>query len=133
MTGEAETAGIPEPVLSVEEEQAFARGVAQFNRALFFECHDTLEDLWSGVRGAPRDFFQGLIQVAVGFHHLERGNTAGAASVFAKALARLEPYPPRYGGLELEELRSTVRDWARAAASGAELPGGLASPRMKKA
>jgi uncharacterized protein len=132
MTDDAETPRIPEPALSAEEEQAFARGVAQFNRALFFECHDTLEDLWSGVRGAPRDFFQGLIQVAVAFHHLERGNPRGAASVFAKALARLERYPPRYAGLELEALRSTVRDWATAVASGAERPGGRAAPRMKR-
>jgi len=132
MRGEG-VASIPEPVLSAEEEAAFTTGVAQFNRALFFECHDTLEDLWSGVRGASRDFFQGLIQVAVGFHHLWGGNRSGAASLFARALARLERYPPRYAGIEVEALRATVRDWAAAIASGADLPGGRPAPRMERA
>lgn len=122
-----------EPTLSAEEEAAFATGIAQFNRALFFECHDTLEDLWSGVRGPSRDFFQGLIQVAVAFHHLERGNRGGAASLFARGLARLERYPPRYAGLKLEALRATVRDWAKAVASGAELPGGRPVPQLERA
>jgi predicted metal-dependent hydrolase len=127
-----EAAGVPEPSLSGEEESALAAGIAQFNRALYFECHDTLEDLWSGLRGPSREFFQGLIQVAVGFHHLGRGNPKGAASVLARGLARLERYPARYAGLDVEALRAAVRDWAKALASGAALPGGRTAPRIER-
>jgi predicted metal-dependent hydrolase len=127
-----EAAGVPEPALSGEEESALAAGIAQFNRALYFECHDTLEDLWSGLRGPSREFFQGLIQVAVGFHHLGRGNPKGAASVLARGLARLERYPARYAGLDVEALRAAVRDWAKALASGAALPGGRTAPRIER-
>ena len=132
MKARAEIAHVPEPTLSAEDEAAFARGVAQFNEALYFECHDTLEDVWSGVRGESRDFFQGLIQVAVGFHHLASGNRSGAASLFERALRRLERYPPRYAGLEVERLRATVRDWAAPLASGANLPGGRPAPRIER-
>jgi hypothetical protein len=109
-------------MLSDEERAAFARGLAQFNDRHFFECHDTLEELWSGVRGAPRDFYQGLIQAAVGFYHLGNGNRAGAASVLRRSLARLARYPARYGGVELEPLRAAVGEWLRALEAGTRPP-----------
>lgn len=107
---------VPEPVLSAEERAAFDRGVAEFNDGFYFECHDTLEDLWAGLRGPSRDFFQGLIQVAVGYYHLDSGNRAGAASMFERALRRFEKYPPRYFGFDLERQRSELRERLRDAA-----------------
>jgi len=115
-------AALPEPVLSEEERAAFARGLAQFNDRHFFECHDTLEEIWSGVRGSPRDFFQGLIQVAVGFYHLGNANPAGAQSVLRRSLDRLERFPARYAGVELEPLRAAVGEWLRALETGARAP-----------
>ena len=115
-------AALPEPALSESERRELARGLAQFNDRLFFECHDTLEDVWSGVRGAPRDFFQGLIQAAVGFYHLGNGNRAGARSVLGRSLERLARYPPRYAGVELEPLRVAVAEWLRALESDSPMP-----------
>ena len=60
----ASVAAPVEPELTAEERLLLATGLAQFNDRLFFESHDTLEEAWSGLRGAPRDFFQGLIQAA---------------------------------------------------------------------
>lgn len=102
---------IPEPQLDDEQRRAFERGVAEYNAGFFFECHDTLEDLWSGLRGPSRDFFQGLIQVAVAFYHLGSGNVAGASSMLSRALARLEGYPPRFFGIDLEAHRAELREW----------------------
>ena len=102
---------IPEPQLAGDERRLFEKGVAEFNAGLFFECHDTLEELWSGVRGPTRDFFQGLIQVAVAFHHLTRGNLAGADSLLQRALGRLAKYPERYYGFELARLRGELTGW----------------------
>jgi predicted metal-dependent hydrolase len=99
------------PVLSPEEQVSFAKGVDEFNEGLFFECHDTLEELWSGVRGPARDFFQGLIQVAVGFYHLGNGNHIGAERLLGRALKRLEPYPDHYGGIDVGDLRGEVSAW----------------------
>lgn len=101
----------PEPSLSREEQDVFGRGIDQFNARHFFECHDTLEDLWSGVRGPSRDFFQGLIQVAVGFYHLGNENRGGAARLLDRARRRLEGYPDRYGGIDLAALRAAVASW----------------------
>ena len=89
-----------EPSLDGEERAALARGIAEFNAGLFFECHDTLEDMWAGLRGPSRDFFQGLIQVSVAYYHLGNGNAAGAESMMRRALKRLEKYPARYCGFD---------------------------------
>jgi predicted metal-dependent hydrolase len=119
-----------EPVLSAEERAAFEAGLAQFNDRLFFECHDTLEEVWSGLRGAPRDFFQGLIQASVTFYHLGNGNSAGARSVLERSLSRLERFPARYGGVELEPLRAALRAFLRALEGKSELP--AEPPRIER-
>ena len=105
---------VPPPELTPEERAAFEKGVAEFNRRHFYECHETLEDLWAGIRGPSRDFFQGLIQVAGGFYHLGNENPVGAGRLFRRALTRLEAYPDHYGGLDLGALRSSVADRQRA-------------------
>jgi predicted metal-dependent hydrolase len=74
-----------EPSLSDEDGRALRRGADEFNRGYFFECHDTLEEAWSGMRGEARDFFQGLIQVSVGLYHWRNGNPCGAATLWSGA------------------------------------------------
>jgi len=97
-----------EPRLQTEELDLFETGIAQFNGGRFFECHDTLEELWAGIRGPSRPFFQGLIQVSVAFYHLTNGNFAGAESLLLRALANLKRYPDRYLGVDLASLRPTL-------------------------
>jgi predicted metal-dependent hydrolase len=121
-------AAIPEPALNAEEREGFEKGVREFNAGHYFECHDTLEELWSGIRGPSRDFFQGLIQVAVGHYHLSGGNAAGAASMFARALKRFERYPERYFGFDLEGQRRDLRLRAERLAAGTEQPGPAPPP-----
>jgi predicted metal-dependent hydrolase len=102
---------VPAPALTVPERAAFDRGVAEFNAGYYFECHDTLEDMWAGIRGPSRDFFQGLIQVSVAFYHLTSGNLPGAESMLRRALKRFERYPDRYFGFNLVVHRSELQGW----------------------
>jgi uncharacterized protein len=104
--------------LSGEQRRAFDRGVAEFNAGYFFECHDTLEDVWTGVRGPSRDFLQGLIQVSVAFYHLGGGNLAGAESMMSRALKRFEAYGDRHWGFDLGRLRAEVESWRARVRSG---------------
>ena len=117
----------PEPQLDADERRQFARGVDEFNRGFYFECHDTIEDLWAGLRGPSRDFFQGLIQVSVAFYHLGNGNLAGAESMSRRALKRFERYPDRYFGFDLAAQRGALRllleGIARGDADAAASPG----------
>jgi uncharacterized protein len=56
--------------------------IRQFNAHEWFECHETLEDLWIGEEGEVRNFFQGILQIAVALHHWRNGNYGGAVSLF---------------------------------------------------
>ena len=123
---------VPAPSLADEERRAFEKGVDEFNRGYFFECHDTLEDMWTGLRGPARDFFQGLIQVSVAFYHLGNGNPAGAESMLRRALKRFAPYPDRYFGFDLGSHRAELRAWlARIAAGEADPPPLAAAPKWR--
>jgi predicted metal-dependent hydrolase len=57
------------------------QGIREFNSSEWFECHETVEDLWIGSEGEVRDFYQGIIQVAVALHHWRNGNFGGAVSL----------------------------------------------------
>ncbi|HXE94840.1 MAG TPA: DUF309 domain-containing protein [Dongiaceae bacterium] len=57
------------------------QGIREFNSGDWFECHETVEDLWVGAEGEIRDFYQGIIQIAVALHHWRNGNFGGAVSL----------------------------------------------------
>ena len=99
-------------------DEQFRQGVEEFNRCAFFECHDTLEDLWHGTRGKDRLFIQGLIQISVGFYHFFNRNYKGAASQFTKGLGKLDGYRPVYRGVELENFMRRVVAWLALAERG---------------
>ena len=92
---------------------------ACFNRQLYYEAHDVLEELWLPIRGKPQArFYQGLIQVAGGFVHLQKTAQSGgqfnriapAGRLFALALANFESYPAHHAGIDLEAVRSLCRE-----------------------
>ena len=116
------SAPLPEPQLDDEERRLFAKGVDEFNRGFYFECHDTLEDMWTGLRGPTRDFFQGLVQVSVAFYHLGNGNPVGAESMMRRALKRFAAYPARYFGFDLAAQRAALKSWLDRLARGEAAP-----------
>jgi hypothetical protein len=64
------------------------RAAALANHGLFFEVHELLEPVWFQATEPARTALQGLIQIAVGFHHLENGNREGARSLLVLGLAK---------------------------------------------
>ena len=115
-----------EPALGEEDQRGLAKGAGEFNTGYFFECHDTLEEVWSGLRGPAREFFQGLIQVSVGFYHFGNGNRGGALTMLERALKRLARYPDRYCRFELGGLRREVAEWRARIEAGEGFPDDLA-------
>ena len=87
---------------------ALCQGVEEFNRAYFFEAHETLEDLWRGTSGPLRLFYQGLIQLAVGLYHLSNGNRRGALNLLGKGLDKLATFQPH---IDVDRLCQEARSW----------------------
>ena len=122
----------PEPELDPEVLQGLLRGVEEFNQGKYFECHETLEEIWRGIRGPARDLFQGLIQVSVGFYHLRNGNLRGGESQLKKGLAKLSGFGDRYLGMDLADLRREIHAWLERVGSGELIVGsGLTAPKYR--
>jgi predicted metal-dependent hydrolase len=67
-----------------------------------------LEDEWRAAESAERDFFQGLVHVAVAWYQAARGNRVGCERQLEKAGRRLAPYAPAHRGLDIEALLASV-------------------------
>jgi predicted metal-dependent hydrolase len=108
-----------------------------FNAQLYYEAHDVLEEVWLPIRGqAQAKFYQGLIQMAGGFVHLQKERLGPAARLFALALANFESYPARHAGIDLEAIREicwrhrqaiidsgeTINPWSKDQAPQLRLP-----------
>jgi predicted metal-dependent hydrolase len=86
-----------------------------FNRRLFYEAHDVLEDLWLADRHGPEgDFYKGLIQLAGAFVHLQKNRLPPAAALFKLVAANLAKYPARYAQLDLNAVQRLIADWRHA-------------------
>jgi hypothetical protein len=86
-----------------------------FNEGRFFEAHEALEDAWreSGSETGLRRHLQGVVQLAVAFHHQSQGNFVGARSVLDRALRNLRGGEESLPELDLDGLRSELAAWQR--------------------
>lgn len=85
------------------------RGIEEFNRGDYFECHETLEDIWMLETGKDKRFYQGLIQLSVGFFHLFNHNLRGAESQWKKGVEKLTDYGGEHLGVDLNSLLANMR------------------------
>lgn len=81
--------------------EEFWQGVEQFNQQEYYTCHDTLEALWMEAVAPDKQFYQGILQVAVGLYHLGNQNWRGAVVLMGEGINRLAPYQPDYGGIDI--------------------------------
>src|SRR5581483_4704015 len=100
-----------------------AAGLQCYRKREFFEAHERWEGIWLGCEEPEKTFLQALIQITAAFHHFQRRNLVGTASLLRAALRRLDCYPNEYGGLALEALRESIRAWLEALDAGNESPG----------
>ncbi len=94
--------------------EGFAEGIRQFNSWMFYDCHETLEDIWreTGAKGDDAtlaNFYQGIIKAAAGYHHLLRDNYRGAVNLLSDTFRLLEPYRPVTLGVDVERLIADIR------------------------
>jgi predicted metal-dependent hydrolase len=92
-------------------------------RGEFFAAHEELELAWRAAEPAERDFFQGLVHVAVAWYQAGRGRKLGCARQLAKAERRLAGFAPAHRGVHVAALLAQVRRAAALVESGSlELP-----------
>jgi uncharacterized protein len=83
-----------------------------FNKQLFYEAHDVLENLWlKDKHGMNGNFYKGLIQLAGAFVHLQKDRLRPSAALFKLARANFEKYPRVYEDLNLEAVCRLIEKW----------------------
>ena len=80
------------------------QGIEEFNRGEFFECHEYLEEAWMQESGRVRYLYQGILQVGVGFYHLQNGNWRGATGLLRNGTVRLKEFEPATLGVNVTKL-----------------------------
>ncbi len=83
-------------------------GFRLFNAGKYFEAHEALEDAWKAETDEIRDFYRGILQVAVVYLHITRGNYNGAVKVYARSQKWLKDWPSTCRGVRLEELKKNA-------------------------
>src|SRR5262249_12390638 len=84
-----DAAGRPAAAADDAVGRAIVRAAALWNEGLFFEVHEVLEAVWQRESGDRRQALQGVIQIAVAWHHLAHGNPRGARTLLREGRARL--------------------------------------------
>jgi len=80
------------------------KGIEEFNRGEFYECHEHLEDAWREESRQVRFLYQGILQVGVGFYHQQNGNWRGATGLLKSGIARLQEFEPETLGIDVARL-----------------------------
>jgi uncharacterized protein len=99
-------------------EDGLRLGIRQIERGEYFEAHETLEDVWRASEPAEKDFFQGLVHVAVAWYQAGRGNRVGCERQLEKAARRLGPFAPEHRGVGVAVLLHSVEEARETAAAG---------------
>jgi len=96
-------------------------GMKLFNEKKFFEAHEELETAWRAEKSAVRELYRGILQTAVFYLHITRGNYAGAVKIYERSIKWLGAFPDVVLGIQVEQLRSDAENAATALqALGAE-------------
>ena len=91
-----------------------------FNRQLFYEAHDVLEELWLARRKTPdNEFYKALIQFAGAFVHLQKNRLRPAAALFKLSKSYLSRYPARHQHLDVQAILGLTDEWLARLEAGA--------------
>ena len=109
------------PAVSLEE------GLDLIRRGEYFAAHEVLEDVWRAAEPGERDFYQGLVHVAVAWYQAGRGNRVGCERQLEKGARRLGPYVPEHEGVDVASVLEQVRAAQAVVAAGSLA---LTAPRV---
>jgi uncharacterized protein len=84
------------------------QGLELFNAGEYFEAHEELEFAWNEDPGPGRELYRAILQVAVAYLQIERGNYAGAKKMFLRLRQWLDPLPETCRGVDVRRLREDV-------------------------
>jgi predicted metal-dependent hydrolase len=89
-------------------DDSYKLGLQHIRCGRFFEAHEELELAWRAAAPEERDFYQGLVHVAVAWYQAGRGRPVATARQLAKAARRLGPYAPEHRGIDVVDVLDQI-------------------------
>jgi predicted metal-dependent hydrolase len=99
---------------------SYKAGLDHIRAGRYFEAHEELELVWRGAAPEERDFYQGLVHVAVAWYQAGRARPIATASQLEKASRRLARFAPVHRGVDVADVLAQV-EAARALVAGGSL------------
>jgi hypothetical protein len=96
-------------IMEPQRDHRLVKGIEEFNRGLYFECHETLEEIWLEDHGEDREFYQGIIQIAAGYLKWEQGVLMGAIKLMRSGLEKISAYPSTHLGVKVDSFAHGVK------------------------
>lgn len=84
-------------------------GLELFNQGKYFEAHEALENAWNEDHTSGKELYRAILQVAVAYLQVERGNYNGAMKMFLRLRKWIEPLPDICRGVNVAQLRLDAR------------------------
>jgi uncharacterized protein len=101
----------------------YKAGLEHIRSGRYFEAHEELELVWRVADAGERDFYQGLVHVAVAWYQAGRGRPVATARQLEKADRRLGPFAPAHRGVDVASLLAQVERAREIVTAGSlELP-----------
>jgi predicted metal-dependent hydrolase len=95
----------PEDLCNAPLHPQAAHGLRLFNAGRYFEAHEALEEAWNEESGKVRDLYRGILQIAVVYLHITRGNYNGAVKVYERSQKWMQGWPEVCRGIQVGRLR----------------------------
>ncbi len=80
--------------------------IRMFNAGEYYRQHDLFEALWMAEIGPARNLYRAILQIGVGYYHIQRGNYRGALKMLLRSLQWLTPLPDACQGVDIRQLRA---------------------------
>lgn len=91
-----------------------ARGLELLNLGEYYEAHELLEHAWMEAEQLEGYLYRSLLQIAVAYLQVERGNHPGAVKMLLRLQQWLAPLPERCRGIDVAKLKRIVQDFGAA-------------------
>ena len=83
-------------------------GLELFNRGEYFEAHEVLEAAWNLDDSPAKELYRAVLQVAVTYYQIERGNYRGVMKMFLRLRQWIDPLPDECRGVNVAQLRQDM-------------------------
>jgi uncharacterized protein len=97
---------------------AFKRGLESIREGRYFEAHEELETAWRAASPEERDFYQGLVHVAVAWYQAGRERPVATGRQLEKAARRLAPFTPTHRGVDVAGVLTQIATARERVAAG---------------